>query len=250
MLKTTFMNYKYSLTYKISTVRSIREFNTVNSINNFRHPKLSKEELRNGCKLGLETWADTGCAGKHAYVEEFIIGKMVTAMGFSPFLGKLENLTYTHVLYAYDDEDGSVLLLEYNNTIYLGDAMQDSLSNPIKSEIIGIRIDLRPKLYYGEDCQTQTITFPNGMVLLILYEGVLPYMPVRRPTPFEIENSMELRLTSRDDWDPYHLQNQWEAVNSHSSPHTLYTDADPISIELMSCRIVERAASHQLLHTT
>ena len=103
--------------------------------------------------------------------------------------------------------------------------MQDSLSNPIQSETIAIRIDLHPKLYYGEDCQTQTITFSNGTVLAIFYEGVLPYIPVRRPTPFEIENSMRLELTSRDDWDPYHLQNKWAAVNSHSSSHTLvYTD--------------------------
>ena len=52
-------------------------------------------------------------------------------MGFLSFLGKLENLAYAHMLYAYDHEDGTVLLLEYYKTIYLGDAMQDSLSNPI-----------------------------------------------------------------------------------------------------------------------
>ena len=46
------------------------------------------------------------------------------------------------------------LLLEHNNAIYLGDAMQDSLSNPIQSEANGIRIDLHPKLYYGEEEQT------------------------------------------------------------------------------------------------
>ena len=164
----------------------------------------------------MDTWADVGCAGKHAYVEEFIMGKTVTAMSFPPSLGKLENLTYAHVLYAYDHEDGSVLLLEHNNTIYLGNAMQDSIFNPIQSETNGIKIDLCPKLYYGEDGQTQTITFPNGIVLPILYEGVLPHIPVRRPTPFEIENSMRLELTSRGDWDPYHMRNKWGAVNSHS----------------------------------
>ena len=96
--------------------------------------KLNKEELKNGCKLGLDTWADTGCSGKHTYVKEFIIGKIVTAMGFSLSLGN-KNLKYAHVLYAYDQEDGSVLvILEYNNTIYLCDAMQDSLSNPLQSE--------------------------------------------------------------------------------------------------------------------
>ena len=246
----TLKNHNYSLSHKISTVRSIREFNTVSVTNNFRHPKLNREELRNGCKLGLDIWADTDCSGKYAYVEKFIIGKMVTAMGFLPSLEKLENLTYAHVLYAYDQEDGSVLLLEHENTIYLGDAMQDSLSNPIQSEEIGIRIDLRPKLYYSEDSHAQTINFPKGMVLPILYDGVLPFIPVRRPTPFKIENSMRLELTSRDDWDPYHLQNKWAAVNSQSSSHFLYTDADPISIDLMPCKMLERAASHQLLYAT
>ena len=100
-------------------------------MSDFKHPKLSDRELKVGSKLGLDTWADTGCSGRHAYVEEFILGKTITAMGFSASLGKLDNLPYAHVLYAYDHDDGSVLLLEHNNTIYLGDAMQDSLSNPI-----------------------------------------------------------------------------------------------------------------------
>ena len=100
------------------------------------------------------TFIHTGCAGKHAYVKDFIIGKTVTAMGFSSSLGKIENLTYAHVLYAYDHEDGLVLLLEQKNAIYLGDAMQDSLFNPIQSEANGIRINLRPKLYYGGEEQT------------------------------------------------------------------------------------------------
>ena len=249
MFNSILKNNRFTPSYDILTVRSIRGFSTVSSTNNFRHPKLSKEELRNGCKLGLHTWADTGCSGKHAYVQEYLIGKPVTVMGFSSSLGKLENSAYAHLLYAYDHDDGSVLLIEHNNTIYLGDTMQDSLSNPMQSEEISIRIDLRPRHYYDENCQAQTITFPNGMVLPILYEGVMPYVPVRRPILFEIENSTRLVLTSRDDRDPYHLQNWWAIVNSHPSSHTLYTDADPISIELMSCRISERAISHQLLHT-
>ena len=89
------------------------------SYNSFKHPELSAEELRLGCKLGLDSWADTGCSGRHAYVEEFVIGKTVTAIGFSSALGKLDNLLYAHVLYAYDHEDGWILLLEHNNTIYM-----------------------------------------------------------------------------------------------------------------------------------
>ena len=58
---------------------------------------------------------------------------------------------------------------------------------------------------------------------------------------------MRLELTSRDDWDP---RNKWEALNSQSSSHFLYTDADPISNDLMSCKMLERAKFRQLLYTT
>ena len=203
--------------YQFSTVRIIKRFNTNKMINNFKHPKLNKNELKDGCKLGSDTWADMGCSGKYVYVEEFLIGKTVTAMGFSSSLGKLDNLPYAHVLYAYDHEDSSVLLLEHNNTIYLGDAMQDSLSNSIQSEEVGVRVDLRPQRYYEGEGNPQSITFKNGMVLPILYEGVLPYLLVRRPTPLEIEHCSRLELTSRDDWDPSHIQSRWVATNMDSS---------------------------------
>ena len=239
----------HNLSSRVLAVKTISKLNISNTFNNFKHPELSKEELRNGCKLGLDTWADTGCSGKHAYVEEFLIGKTVTAMGFSSSLGKLDNLPYANVLYAYDHEDGSVLILEHNNTIYLGDAMQDSLANPIQSEEIGVRVDLRSRQYYGDDMKVQRIKFPSGIILSILYEGALPYIPVRRPTPSEIEYGVRLELTSRDEWDPYHLQNRCAAINTTIPSRVFLTDSDPISTELMTCMTTERAVSHQLLHT-
>ena len=87
-------------------------------------------------------------------MEEFVIGETVTATGFSSSLGKLDNLAYAHVLYAYDHAEGSVILLEHNNAIYMGDNMNDSLSNPIRLEEVGVGVDLRPKYYYEGDCQT------------------------------------------------------------------------------------------------
>ena len=63
---------------KLFMLKTIKEVKTDYSFDTFRHPELS-EELRLGCKLGLDRWADTGCAGKHAHVEEFLLGKTVTA---------------------------------------------------------------------------------------------------------------------------------------------------------------------------
>ena len=47
----------------------IREVKRDHSIDTFKHPKLLKEELRLGCKLGLDSWVDTGCAGRRVHAE-------------------------------------------------------------------------------------------------------------------------------------------------------------------------------------
>ena len=46
----------------------------------FCHPILSDIEHVEGCKLGIDFWADTCCAIKHAFFEEFIVGKNVTVL--------------------------------------------------------------------------------------------------------------------------------------------------------------------------
>ena len=153
------------------------------SYDTFRHPKLLKEELRLGCKLGLDSWTDTGCAGRHAHVEEFVLGKTVIATGFSSSQGKLDDLPFSYFLYAYDHVERSVILIEHNHTIYMGDNMDDSLSNPIQSEEAGVGVDLRPKYYYKDENHAQTITFPDDTIIPILYDGSLPFIPVRWPTP-------------------------------------------------------------------
>ena len=86
----------------------------------------------------------TAGQGKHAYVEEFVIGRTVIATGFTPSLGRLDKLSYAHVLYAYDHHDGSTSIIEDNNTIYLGEQMEDSLSNPIQSKEAGLMLIYAP----------------------------------------------------------------------------------------------------------
>lgn len=174
-------------------------------INTFVHPVLSYTEAQFGTKLGLDTWADTGCSGKHAFVEEFIEGRTVTATGFTSSLGSMRGLPLANVLYAYDSEDGEVLILEHNNTIYLGDKLVDSLANPLQSEFNGVRIDLRPREFYPQDYAAQSIEFPDGTTIPIIFDGILPYIPVRRPTPDEIAHCRRLSFTSYDEWNPYDI---------------------------------------------
>ena len=223
----------------ISKARSKFNYDT------FQHPDLTSEELAVGCKLGLDSWADTFCAGKHCYVEEFIADKSVTASGFCNSLGSLSNLPLANVLYAYDHDDGTTSILECNDAIYLGSKMEDSLANPIQSEENGIKIDLRPKVFYPDERNAQTVTVQDGTRLRILFDGVLPYLPVRRPTSDEIEICKRIEFTSRYEWDPFKERSSFSAIkgidvdnNQLYIDHNLL-DADPISSNIMSLLLVD-----------
>jgi hypothetical protein len=114
--------YTTSPNFKIKAiVTRISKTTTNHKSQTFRHPTLSPSEQENGCKLGIDSWADTCCAGKHCYVQEFVDGKTVTASGFTSSLGSLQNLPIANVIYAYDHSNGTTLLLECNNAIYMGD---------------------------------------------------------------------------------------------------------------------------------
>ena len=58
--------------------------------------------------------------------------------------------------------------------------MEDSLESNFQSEEIGIHINTRTKKYYSDDSGAQTITFSDGTLIPILYDGVLSYILVRR----------------------------------------------------------------------
>ena len=153
---------------------------------NFVHLKLSTQELQYGTRLGFDTWADTSCTRKHAFLESFIEGRVVSAGGFSPSLGKLDNIPIANVLYACDLADGTTIIIENCHAIYLGESMDDSLVNPIQAEDSDVRVDTQPQRFYpNEDCQN--IVFPDGTKIPLEFDGVLPYIQIRRPTNEEIQ---------------------------------------------------------------
>ena len=144
--------------------------------------------------MGFDTWADTSCAGKHAHVLEWIDGHTVTAEGFSGDLGRLESLPLVNVAYAYDTHHGETYILRDNNSIYLGDHMEDCLANPIQCMESGTRIDLRSKKIYPDQDKVQTMSLPNGIVIPIVHNG---------PLPIELDTCEHVDITEHEHWDPY-----------------------------------------------
>ena len=70
----------------IEITSNISKAVTNSNAGTFFHPVLSDTEHVEGYKFDTDSWADTCCAGKHAFVEEFIEGKTVTATGFTSSL--------------------------------------------------------------------------------------------------------------------------------------------------------------------
>ena len=239
----------YRVSSILSTIASTTS--TVAYNKTFRHPKLNDDEMFKGCCLGIDTWADTCCVGRHAFVEEFVEGKIVNAQGFSSSLGKIKNLPIAHVLYAYDLPDSSVVIIECNNSIYLGNDMDDSLINPIQCEDHGVRVDVRPRAFYPNEERAQSIFFDDGTEIPIKYSGVLPYISVRRPTHEEVASCRHLSLTSKYNWDPFMLDGTFSRVSTDPSSE-LYLDnyvdsMDPVGTNLMSLQLSSVLSMQQLL---
>lgn len=175
------------------------------SSSSFRHPKLTNQEMRLGCRLGIDSWADTCCSGKHARVIEFVDGRSVTANGFANSLEPIRDLSIANVAYAFDAPTGETLIFVVNNSIYLGELMTDSLLNPIQCMQNGIRIDIRPRQFYPEESAAQTFSIPSlQAVIPVEYDGVLPFLTVRRPTDMEYDNCTHMHITSdAGDWVPH-----------------------------------------------
>ena len=139
-------------------------------------------------------------------MEEFVVDKMVTASGFTPELGSLSDLPLAKVLYEYDTLEGETLILESNNAIYLRSKMTYLLVNPIQSEENDVKIDIRPQRYYPDIWTAQSITFPDGKLLKVKYNGVLSYIPICCPINTKIHNCRQLQLNSRAPLGSIHFQ--------------------------------------------
>ena len=152
-----------------------RVVNQTTSIENFSHPHLTPLELKNGCKLGIDSYADTSVAGKHAHVVEFVEGKTVTARSWDNH--KTTNLNIANVAYAYDTPTGQTIILLMNQAIYGGTKMTDSLLQPIQCLQNDVYVDIRPKSQFLNDDSAQTISFQDNK-LPLEFNGPLPYLHV------------------------------------------------------------------------
>ena len=76
---------------------------------------LLKKEMLEGCRMGIDTHADSSCAGKHMRIIEFIDGKKYKVTPFHEDYESKDNIGMINGIVAVDNEDGSGYKLELNN---------------------------------------------------------------------------------------------------------------------------------------
>ena len=166
------------------TARNIRAVN-VGSYDKDVNPILSPDELIVGTRMGMDSYTDTTCVHKHAYIESIVEGFTVDSIPFDDSIGKLSDLPIVHAIYAYNNpETVQTLLLRFNHAIYIK-GMDNALLCPNQAREHGIIVDDIP--------------------LHLDHTGYGTFL--RRPTDEELENlSREIiDITDENEWDPYNL---------------------------------------------
>ena len=159
--------------------------------------------MRDGCRLGLDSHADTTCVGRHAAILEVIEGQTVEAVPFAKSIGSVSNLPIVNAALAYDHPlDGQTYILVCNQAIYLGEESDNCLLCPNQCRSHGVVIDDRPpefepKSDFSIHVPEEEVTFPLNRY------GPTSYLRVRRPTKLELEECTHIELTEDSTWDPY-----------------------------------------------
>ena len=199
----------FELVYKkISHIRSTLQVSStgnhiVKSITD-AEPKIDEEAKANGCKLGIDTHADSSCAGRHVRILEYISGKKFTVKPFLDTYSPQQDVSLINGVVAVDTDDGNGYILELNNFLDFTDNMNDSILVPMQARHNGIIIDDVPRELCYHGVSKQSIYTPDhNFSIPIEYNGPIPFVHVRYPTDEDLENYKWVELTSHSEWNPY-----------------------------------------------
>lgn len=174
-----------------------------NSQQSIINASLNEDELRHGCRLGLDSHADVSCVGKHARISEIFHGKLCQVQPFNDSYQPMKNIQTVNANFAYDTPDGNTYILEVNQALDFTSTMEHSLLCTNQSRIHGVVVDDVPKSLDPYNRSTHSIYFPDKEIRCpLLMHGPVSFLPVRYPTDEEMDFCPRLELTSVEDWNP------------------------------------------------
>ena len=165
--------------------------------------ELTPDELRAGCRLGVDSHADMSVAGRHALVLEYIEGHTCTVHPYHDGYDPKTGIQICNAAFAYDDPNGETYILRLNQCLDFTDSISNSLlcTNQVRAN--GVIVSDAPKAIDVTETSKQSIIFPeSNHHLPLYYRGPIPFIRVRKPTLQELDEYKHLELTSPEPWDP------------------------------------------------
>jgi hypothetical protein len=215
-----------------------------------KQPKLTNQQLAEGCRLGTDSHADVSCLGKHARITETFQGRSCNVQPFHDSYSPMKNVNTINASFAHDTNDGKTYIIEVNQALDFTDSMEHSLLCTNQARIHGVIVDDVPKLLDPSNRSTHSIQFPKQQVTLPLsLFGPVSYLPVRFPNDEEMNFCERLELTCGDAaWDPSCLN----GLNQISATRT--TPSSPLEDELLQSNLYsdlsEKVFINAISHST
>ena len=160
----------------------------IKSVSGENH-NLTQYELTHGFRLGIDTHADTSCAGRPVRIMEYVGGKKYSV---APFHGSYEPKTDVGMIngvVAVDGIDGSGIIIELNNFLDFTDSMEDSILVPMQVRCNGFVVDDVPKNLCYHRVSTQSIFRPgDDLKIPIEFNGPIPFIRARYPLDSDLDN--------------------------------------------------------------
>jgi len=176
-----------------------------------------------GCRIGIDTHADSSCAGRHVRILEYIDGKEYSVIPFHNDYKPMQNIKMINGIVAVDTDDGNSYILELNHFLDFTNSMENTILVPMQARINGVTIDDVPKTLCPHNMLSESIYFIDEDIRIpIEYHGPIPHVKSRYPTDDDMETHQWLSLTSKHGWDPYPEEVSSIRSNANNSNKNLY----------------------------
>eukprot|EP00934_Nitzschia_sp_Nitz4_P002319 Nitzschia sp. Nitz4//scaffold471_size5685//193//5616//NITZ4_009210-RA/size5685-processed-gene-0.1-mRNA-1//1//CDS//3329552692//2319//frame0 len=203
----------------------------------------------------MDSRADTVCAGA-TFELHYATGKVADVSGFHPTMNSISNVPIGTAITAVDLANETVILV-FNEALYFGAAMEESLVPPAQLWDHGVICDITPKVHSGGNSIHGIFQVEDNVYIPFGLHGCISHFVTRLPTTEEKQNCRWITLTSDREWKPYseefalaeaaavgHFTDPYQQVN-RSTVDNMGKLVDPTGNNRYVSAITTATVSHQ-----
>ena len=149
-------------------------------------------------KCESDNHADTTAAGANCVIMEYT-GKVCDVSPYTDDYEAVKNVPIVHAATAWQSPvTGQTYILVFNEVLWMGDSMDNTLFNPNQLRHFGTKVQDNPM----EDRPLSIITADEDLILEMSISGTIIHFDSHTPTDEELRTCPHVVLTSPHPWDP------------------------------------------------